>query len=128
MLTVAGLIGRPRIGSKASPTLRVRKPEDETGHDHAVELLGTPRVGTQHTNRREAAGARHQQLDLAQLGQQMPSVRAVAPVGHVKRRHPIQVLVDGLVHLAGKNDGNRPAAETAVALAPLQSLRLHALH
>jgi hypothetical protein len=58
----------------------------------------------------------------------MPPVRAVAPVGLIERRHPIQVLVDGLVHLAGKNDGNRPAAETAVALAPLQSLRLHARH
>jgi radical SAM superfamily enzyme len=91
-------------------------------------LLGTPRVGTQHTNRREAAGARHQQLDLAQLGQQMPSVRAVAPVGHVKRGHAIEVIVDRLVHLPGENSGDRLAAKTAVTFAPFQTLRLHALH
>jgi hypothetical protein len=71
---------------------------------HPVDLLGTARIGAHHTDRREPPGARHGQLDIAKLGQQLP-IRAVAPVGH-----------------------NRLPAETPVALASFQSLGLHALH
>jgi hypothetical protein len=51
-----------------------RKSQHETGQDHAVELLGTSRIGAKHRDRRKAAGARHRQLDLTQLAQQMPPV------------------------------------------------------
>jgi hypothetical protein len=58
----------------------------------------------------------------------MPPVRAVAPVGLIERSHPIEMLVDRLPHLPRKDRGHGATAETAVPLAPLQSLRLHALH
>jgi len=37
-------------------------------------MRSTPRIGAHHRDRRKAAGARHRQLDLAQLGQQMTTI------------------------------------------------------
>ena len=83
---------------------------------------GTPRIGTHYRDRRKSAGARHGKLDLPQLGQQMPPVGTIAPVGLIERGHPSQVLIDDLIHLATKNDGNRLAAKTAIAFTPIPDL------
>jgi hypothetical protein len=58
----------------------------------------------------------------------MAVIVAVAPVGLVRRRHPIEVLIDRLRHLALQDRSDRLPAKPPVALAPLQSLRLHGLH
>jgi hypothetical protein len=46
----------------------------------------------------------------------------------VERRHPLQVLIDRLVHLAAHKLGYRVPPERPIALASFQPLRLHALH
>ena len=105
-----------------------RKPQHKARQDHAVDLLGTPRIGTHHPNRRKPPGTRHRQLDVAKFGQQMASIRAIAPVGLVERGHLIEMTVDRLRHLALQDRRDRLPAETPVALAPFQPLRLHRLH
>ena len=40
-----GLIGRPQIDRRRLAHLPHQKPEDKTRQDHAIDLLGTPRVG-----------------------------------------------------------------------------------
>ncbi len=105
-----------------------RQPEDKARQDHAVDLLGAPGIGAYHRERREPAGARHQELDVAKLGQQMARVGAVAPVGFVEHRHPVEMLVDRSLHLAAHNAGNRLPTKRPITLAPFQPLRLHALH
>ena len=108
--------------------LAYRQPENKTGQDHTIELFGAPRIGAQHRDRRKAPGAWHRQFDVAELGQQMPPVAAVAPVGGVEPGHPIEMVIDGLPHLSLQDERDRAAAETTIALAPLQTLSLHALH
>lgn len=120
--------GRPRIGSSASLTLRTESPRTKQARIMLVELLGTPRIGAHDRDRRKAAGARHRELDLAQLAQQIRRYEPLRRVGLIERRHPIQMLVDCVTHLAGENEGDRRAAKTTIALAPLQTLRLHCLH
>lgn len=105
-----------------------RQTKDKAGQDHAVDLLGTARISAQHADRREAAGARYRQLDVAQLGQQMSPIAAIAPVGPVERSHPIKVLVDRLPHLRLEDRSNRIPAQSPIALAPFQPLCLHSLH
>ena len=75
------------------------------------DASGVGSRGTHYRDRRNAAGARHGKLDLSQLGQQMPPVGTIAAVGLIECGHPSQVLVDDLIHLATKNDGNRLAAK-----------------
>jgi hypothetical protein len=47
----------------------------------------------------------------------MPPIGTIAAVGLVKRRHAIEMLVDGMPHLAAQNAGKRIPAESPVALA-----------
>jgi hypothetical protein len=76
----------------------------------------------------EPAGARHRQLDLAQLGQQMPPVAAVAPVGRAAPSHLLEMPVDRPRHLILHDLAQRPSRRRAVVLAPLQTLDAHRLH
>ena len=57
-------------------------------------------------------GARNRQLDVAELGQQMTRIGAVAAVGGIKRGHAIEILIDRLVHLAAQDGADRLAAES----------------
>ena len=70
-----------------------REPEHETGQDHAIDLVGTAGVGPHHLERAERAGARHRQLDLAELGQQVAVIAAIATIGLAKLGHALEVLV-----------------------------------
>ena len=62
-------------------------------------VLGTPRIGAHHRDRREAARARYRQFDVPELGQQMTRVGTVAAIGLVARGHPIEMLIDRPRHL-----------------------------
>jgi hypothetical protein len=105
-----------------------RQPQHKARQDHPIDLLGAPGIRPHNADRREPPGARHPEFDVAQLAQQMTRVGAVAPVSLVERRHPLQVLIDRLVHLAAHKLGDRVPPERPIALAPFQPLRLHALH
>jgi hypothetical protein len=87
-LTVAGLTGRPSAGNSAIATLRVEA-EQKAGEDHSVYVLGAPGVGADDLERAEGAGARHLQLDHAELGEQPSRVSAVAPVGRAELGHAL---------------------------------------
>ena len=53
----------------AGPGLEGNQLAVDRGEDHAVDVRGAARVGTHDRDRAETPGARHRQLDVAQLGQ-----------------------------------------------------------
>ena len=105
-----------------------RQPEDEAGQDHAVDVAGPAGIGAQHGERAVAPGARHMELDVAQLGQQVTGIRTIAPVRLSARGHLIQVAVDRRRHAPGQDALQGLAGRPAVVLAPFDPLRLHGLH
>ena len=68
-------------GKQRLAELAGRQAEHEAGKDDAVNLDLPPGIGADHRGRAEAPGARYAKLDIAEPGQQMASVVAVAPVG-----------------------------------------------
>jgi hypothetical protein len=104
-----------------------RQPEHEARQDHAVDVLRPPGVGLHHLERAEGPGARHRQLDGAELGQQPAAITAVAAVGLAKRRNALEVLVDQLVRAAFEQLGARVAGTGAIVLAPFHALGPHGL-
>jgi hypothetical protein len=105
-----------------------REAEQEAGEDHAVDVLGAPRIGPHHLERAERPGARHVQLDHAELGEQPAAIAAGAAVGLAEFRHALEVLVDQLVHAAFEQLGERIAGALAIVLAPFEAFSLHGLH
>ena len=91
-------------------------------------MRAAPRLSAQHRDRGKTTGPRHRQRDVAEFRQDMARVRAVAPIGPIERGHPVEMLVDGPIHLAAQHIGDRLAAERPIAFAPFQPVRLHALH
>jgi hypothetical protein len=91
-------------------------------------VAGAPGIGAQHGQRAVAPGARHLELDVAQLGQQVAAIGAVAPVRLLARGHLIQVVVDRRRHAAGQDALQGIAGRPAVVLAPLDPFGLHGLH
>ena len=104
------------------------QPQDETRQDHAVDVLGAPGVGPHHLERAEGPGARHRELDLPELGQQVAAIGAVAPVGLAELGHALEVVVDQLVHAAAQQRRDRVAGALAIVIAPFHAFRLHGLH
>jgi hypothetical protein len=90
--------------------------------------MGTAGVGPHHLERAEGAGARHRQLDLAELGQQVAVIAAVATIGLAKLGHALELLVDQLVHPAFEQLGERLLGSAAIVLAPFEVFGLHGLH
>jgi nucleoside-diphosphate-sugar epimerase len=76
-----------------------REPEQESGEDHPVDVLGPPGIGLHHLERAEGAGARHVELDLPELGEQPARGAAIAPGGSPVILVPFHVLgLHGLHH------------------------------
>jgi hypothetical protein len=73
-------------------------------------------------------GARHRQLDGAELGQQPARGAAVAAIGLAELGHALEVLLDQLVHPAFKQLGERLLGSAAIVLAPFEAFGLHGLH
>ena len=89
----------------------MRTDSPRTKHARIIRSTGSGRrIGTHHADRRKPPSARHRQLDLAELGQQMAPIGAVAPVSLIEQGHPIEMLIDRLRHLALQNGGNRVVA------------------
>jgi hypothetical protein len=115
-------------GQKGDRHLAGREAEQKAGEDHAIDILGAPGIRPHHLEGAEGAGARHVQLDHAELGEQPARVAAVATVGLDELRHALEVLVDQLVHPALEQLGERLAGGGSIILAPFDVLRLHGLH
>jgi hypothetical protein len=113
---------------QGSRDLAGREPEHEAGEDHAIDVLGAPDVGLDHLERAEAPGARHVELDHAELNEQPARVTAVAPVGPAELGHALEVLVDQLAHPAFQQLGERVAGTGAIILTPFHAFGLHGLH
>ena len=123
--------GRDRAAEQAQQDLADlagRQPQHEAGQDRPVDLRRAPCIAPQNPGRAEAPGARHVELDVAELAQQAAPVAAVAPVAHGAPVETVEPAVHRLGHPALDNLGQRAPAERAVALAPVQTARLHLLH
>jgi hypothetical protein len=68
------------------------------------------------------------EFDVAELGQQMAVIAAVASISPAKLGHALEVVVDQLVHPAAQQLRNRLARALAIVLAPFNVLCLHGLH
>ena len=104
--------------------------EHEAGQDHTIDVRGAPRIGLDDAHRVEAPGARHMELDMAQLGQEPAAVRAVPAVGLAQPGHLLQVSrcrSTRSAHLALDDPGQGLAPGLAIVLAPLMALQLHRL-
>ena len=102
--------------------------EHEAGEDDVVDLGLAAGIGADHPGRAEAAGARHTKLDVAEHGQEMALVVAIAPVGGLLAVELIEIAVDRRRHLGLDQPRHRPTAKLTVAFAPLQSVGTHRLH
>jgi hypothetical protein len=123
---VAELTGQPRTGRSAAATLRVESPSRKR-QDHAIDVFGAPYIGPHYLERAEGPGARHRQLDVAELRQQPAEIAAVA-LRLADLRHALEVFVDQLVHAAFEQLGERVAGTGPIILVPFDAFRLHSLH
>ena len=105
-----------------------RQPQHEAGEDHPVDLRRAPRIGVNDFGRAVAPRARHVELDVAELGEQMPSIGAVAAVGGIIGVESLEMAIDRRRHPAFDDLLQSLPGEGAVALAPLQAVGLHRLH
>ena len=127
-LTVAGRDRTSEQSQQDLADLARREPQHEAGQDGAVDLRRAPCIALQNTGRAEVLGARHVELDVAELAQQAAPVGAVAPVAHRAGVQVVEPAVHRLGHPALNDLGQRLAAERAITLAPVQSACLHLLH
>jgi hypothetical protein len=72
------------------------QPQDETRQDHAVDVVGAPGVGAHHLERAEGPGAWHGEFEVAELGQQVAAIAAIASVSFAELGHALEVLIDQL--------------------------------
>ncbi|MDE0391771.1 MAG: hypothetical protein OXI57_06840 [Rhodospirillales bacterium] len=70
----------------------------------------------------------HAVLVVAELVQRMARIGAVAPVARGEAIEAVEPVIDRLGHPALEDLGERLTPQRAVALAPLQAVRLHRLH
>ena len=115
-------------GEQDLADLAGRQPEHEAGQDRAVDLRGAPCIALQDLARAIVSGARHAELDVAELAQQVTGIAAVAPVAQGAAIEGVEPAVHRLGHPALDDLDQRLAAERPVALAPVQSVCLHLLH
>lgn len=115
-------------GQQGGRHLAGREAEQKAGEDHAIDVLGAPRIGTHDLERAEGPGTRHRQLEVAELGQQVAVITAVAAIRLAELGHTREMLVDQLVHPALEELGHGLPGATAIVLAPFDIFGLHRLH
>src|SRR5919106_1005797 len=87
-----------------------------------------PGVGPHHLERAEGPRARHRQLDVAELGEQVTAIAAVAAISLAQLGHALEVVVDQLVHPAAQQLRDRVPGALAIVRAPFDPFGLHGLH
>lgn len=105
-----------------------REAEDEARQDGVVDLGRAPGVGLEYARGAEAPRARHGELDVAELCEQMAAIAAIAPIRQLLEVQPVEPVVDSFLHPPFDDLGQRLAPQRAIALAPLQSVSAHCLH
>jgi len=115
-------------GKQGLAHLAGREPEHEAGQDDPVNLSRAPRIGAQNLNRAVASGAGNAEFNVAELGEKVPSVVPVAAVGSVLGRELLEMAIDRRRHLIFDDLLQGLTAKRAIALAPIQTVRLHRLH
>jgi len=118
----------PQDGEQRFADFAGRKAEDKGSQDHPVDLRGAPCIGSQDVAGTKPASARHGDLEVAQLTQQMTVVEAVAPVRFIVGSKPFKPALDRGRHLFFDDLSQGLAADVAVAFAPFQAIAAHRLH
>jgi hypothetical protein len=90
--------------------------------------LGAPGAPPHDPKRAEGPGKRHGQLEIAELGEQVAAIAAVAPIRLTELGHPLEVLIDRLAHPAFERLDQRLAGAGAIVLALFEAFNLHGLH
>jgi hypothetical protein len=86
------------------------------------------RIGANNLGRAVAAGPRDAELDVAEFGQKMPPIIAIAAIGSVVGLELVEIAVDSRGHLVFDDLRHGSPAEGTIALGPIQAVRLHRLH
>ena len=89
--------------------------------------MGAPGVGAHHLERAEGPGAWHGEFEVAELGQQVAAIAAIASVSFAELGHALEVLIDQLAPPTFQRLGARLPGTGAIILAPVHALRLHGL-
>lgn len=105
-----------------------RQARHKAGEDHPVDLSRASRMGADDLDRAVAARPRNLQLDVAKLGQKMPTIVTVAAIGSVISPKLVEIAVNRRRHLVFDDLLQGLPAERAITLAPVQAIRLHCLH
>ena len=106
--------GRDRAaeqGQQDLADLAGREPQHEAGQNGAVDLGRAPGIAAQHLGRTEAPGARHAERDIAELGQQMARIAAVATVAQGAAVETVEPVINRLGHPAFDDLGQRLVAQ-----------------
>jgi len=93
-----------------------------------VDLPGAARIGANDLGRAVAARPRNVELEVAELGQQMPPIVAIAAIGGGVGLELVEIAVDRRRHLTFDDLLQGLPAKGAITLAPIQAVRLHCLH
>lgn len=67
------------------------------------------------------------ELDVAELGEQVPAIAAIAPVGLAELGQALEALIEQLLHPTFEQLGERVAGTGAIILAPFHACGLHRL-
>jgi hypothetical protein len=118
----------PEQGKQRLAHLACRQAEHEAGEDNPVDLPRAPRIGANNLGRAVAAGPQNVELDIAELGQKMPPIIAIAAIGSVVSLELVEIAVDRRRHLVFDDLLQGSPAEGTITLAPIQAARLHRLH
>jgi hypothetical protein len=124
----AGADRAPEQGQQDLADLARREAEDEAGQDGAVDLGRTPCIGLEHPLGAEAPCPRHFELDVAEFGQQMAPITAIAAIRRLLEAQPVQPFVDSFLHPAFDDLDQCLTTQRAIALAPFQPVSAHCLH
>ena len=121
--------------ARRHPRCRRRAPPPPAAPRRSAKLasLGSAAAGaarSEHARRRGAVAprARHVDLNVAKLGQQMAAVTAVTAIGGVIGRKLIEMAIDRPGHLLLDDRGDGLPAERTETLASIQAVGLHCLH
>ena len=105
-----GLTARPKQDQQGLADLAGRKTERKASKDHPIDLRRAARVGADDRDRAVAAGPRDVELDIAKLGQKMPSIVAIAAIGAILGLELIEIAVDRRRHLLSVINAKKKAA------------------
>jgi hypothetical protein len=86
------------------------------------------RIGANNLDRAVTTGPRDVKLDVAELGQKMPLIVAIAAIGSIVGIKLLEITIDRRGDLAFNDFLKRLPAKRAITLAPIQAARLHCLH